>query len=167
MYALTDFTEENGATRIIPGSHKLDTAPEFGKHYDSISAEMSKGSVLVWPGNVWHGGGENTMPDDDPDSWRTGLAMNYCDTQLTGCLTLITSQHITKVAMLCQQLRAPGYMVLHIVVVVEVTALRFRVGDSYAIHGWILCIIFWRLKRSSENTVSPAGKPRESSLVPR
>jgi ectoine hydroxylase-related dioxygenase (phytanoyl-CoA dioxygenase family) len=78
MYALTDFTEENGATRIIPGSHKLDTAPEFGKHYDSIPAEMSKGSVLVWPGNVWHGGGENNMPDDGPDSWRMGLAMNYC-----------------------------------------------------------------------------------------
>ncbi|MEH6582065.1 MAG: phytanoyl-CoA dioxygenase family protein [Halioglobus sp.] len=78
MYALTDFTEENGATRIIPGSHKLDTAPEFGKHYDSIPAEMSKGSVLVWPGNVWHGGGENSLPDDSPDSWRMGLAMNYC-----------------------------------------------------------------------------------------
>jgi ectoine hydroxylase-related dioxygenase (phytanoyl-CoA dioxygenase family) len=78
MYALTDFTEENGATRIIPGSHLFDTAPEFGKHYDSIPAEMPKGSVLVWPGNVWHGGGENTMPDGSPDSWRMGLAMNYC-----------------------------------------------------------------------------------------
>ena len=78
MYALTDFTEANGATRIIPGSHKFDTAPEFGTHYDSIPAEMSKGSVLVWPGNVWHGGGENTLPDNGPDSWRMGLAMNYC-----------------------------------------------------------------------------------------
>lgn len=78
MYALTDFTEKNGATRIIPGSHKLDSAPEFGQHYDSIPALMSKGSVLVWPGNVWHGGGENTLPDDGPSSWRMGLAMNYC-----------------------------------------------------------------------------------------
>lgn len=78
MYALTDFTEENGATRIIPGSHKFDSVPEFGKHYASIPAEMPKGSVLVWPGNVWHGGGENTLPEGDPDSWRMGLAMNYC-----------------------------------------------------------------------------------------
>lgn len=78
MYALTDFTEANGATRIIPGSHKLDTVPEFGTHYDSIPAVMSKGSVLVWPGNVWHGGGENTLPDTGPNSWRMGLAMNYC-----------------------------------------------------------------------------------------
>ena len=48
---------DGGATRITPGSHKLNTAPEFGTHYDSIPAEMPKGSVLVWPGNVWHGGG--------------------------------------------------------------------------------------------------------------
>jgi len=78
MYALTDFTEANGATRIIPGSHRYDSAPEFGKHYESIAAEMPKGSVLVWPGNVWHGGGENTLPDTGPGSWRMGLAMNYC-----------------------------------------------------------------------------------------
>lgn len=38
MWALTDFTEANGATRVIPGSHKLDHNPEFGTHYDSIPA---------------------------------------------------------------------------------------------------------------------------------
>ena len=58
MWALTDFTEANGATRIIPGSHLADS-PVYGQHYDSIAAEMPKGSVLVWHGSLWHGGGAN------------------------------------------------------------------------------------------------------------
>ncbi|MEY2434859.1 MAG: hypothetical protein QOC92_4584 [Acidimicrobiaceae bacterium] len=73
MWALTDFTEVNGATRIIPGSHLLDHSPNYGQHYDSIAAEMPKGSVLVWHGSLWHGGGENTT-----DARRVGIAMNYC-----------------------------------------------------------------------------------------
>ena len=73
MWALTDFTEENGATRIIPGSHLADESPDFGRHYDSIPAEMPKGSVLVWHGSLWHGGGANTTSER-----RVGIAMNYC-----------------------------------------------------------------------------------------
>jgi ectoine hydroxylase-related dioxygenase (phytanoyl-CoA dioxygenase family) len=41
MWALTDFTLANGATRIIPGTHKLDHSPDYAKPYDSIAAEMS------------------------------------------------------------------------------------------------------------------------------
>jgi len=73
MWALSDFTEANGATRIIPGSHKLDHNPDFGTHYDSVPAEMAKGSILVWTGSLWHGGGANTT-----DETRIGIAMNYC-----------------------------------------------------------------------------------------
>lgn len=75
MWALTDFTEENGATRLVPGSHKYDTFPEYGPniHYDSIPAEIKQGSVLVWNGSLWHGGGANTTSQR-----RVGLAMNYC-----------------------------------------------------------------------------------------
>ncbi len=73
MWAITDFTEANGATRVIPGSHLLDHSPTYLQHYDSIPAEMPRGSVLVWHGSLWHGGGANRS-----DRRRTGIAMNYC-----------------------------------------------------------------------------------------
>jgi len=73
MWALTDFTEENGATRIIPGTHLADCSPNYGQHYDSIAAEMPRGAVLIWHGSLWHGGGANQT-----DQRRIGIAMNYC-----------------------------------------------------------------------------------------
>jgi ectoine hydroxylase-related dioxygenase (phytanoyl-CoA dioxygenase family) len=73
MWALTDFTEANGATRIIPGTHLSDRSPDYGAPYDSIPAEMRRGSVLVWHGSLWHGGGANITAQR-----RIGIAMNYC-----------------------------------------------------------------------------------------
>ncbi len=73
MWALTDFTEDNGATRLMPGTHKADSSPEFTSEYDTIAAEMTKGSVLIWHGSLWHGGGANRT-----DQRRVGIAMNYC-----------------------------------------------------------------------------------------
>ena len=74
MWALTDFTEANGATRVVPGSHHRDHQPDFGRPYDdAVPAEMARGSVLIWPGSLWHGGGANRT-----GTRRTGLAMNYC-----------------------------------------------------------------------------------------
>jgi ectoine hydroxylase-related dioxygenase (phytanoyl-CoA dioxygenase family) len=73
MWALTDFTEENGATRLCPGTHTADHSPDPRARYDSIPAEMPKGSVLVWVGSLWHGGGANRT-----DRRRVGVAMNYC-----------------------------------------------------------------------------------------
>jgi ectoine hydroxylase-related dioxygenase (phytanoyl-CoA dioxygenase family) len=73
MWALTDFTEANGATRVIPGTHMADHSPDLTRHYESIPAEMARGSVLVWHGSLWHGGGANTTSER-----RIGIAMNYC-----------------------------------------------------------------------------------------
>jgi ectoine hydroxylase-related dioxygenase (phytanoyl-CoA dioxygenase family) len=73
MWALTDFTDANGATRIIPGSHTRDHSPVYGSQHDSIPALMRRGSVLVWHGSLWHGGGANRS-----DAVRVGIAMNYC-----------------------------------------------------------------------------------------
>ncbi len=73
MWALTDFTEANGATRIVPGSHRFDHKPEYGSQPPSIAAEMPAGSVLIWNGSLWHGGGANQTGER-----RVGIAMNYC-----------------------------------------------------------------------------------------
>ncbi len=73
MWALTDFTDENGATRVVPGSHKDERLPELGAAYETIPAAMKRGSVLVFNGSIWHGGGANRTGDR-----RLGLAMNYC-----------------------------------------------------------------------------------------
>ena len=73
MWAITDFTEENGATRLCPGTHLKDHSPDPFGHYDSIPAVMSRGSVLVWVGSLWHGGGANRT-----GKRRVGVAMNYC-----------------------------------------------------------------------------------------
>jgi len=75
MWALTDFTEANGATRIVPGSHRWKN-PDYTRNdaqTDTIAAEMPRGSVLVWHGSTWHGGGANIS-----DEVRVGVAMNYC-----------------------------------------------------------------------------------------
>jgi len=74
MWALTDFTESNGATRLLPGTHKAPGNPELGKEYaGTIAAAMPKGSVLVFDGSIWHGGGANRTRER-----RVGIAMNYC-----------------------------------------------------------------------------------------
>ena len=73
MWAVTDFTEANGATRLVPGSHLADSNPDLSTDYDTVAAEMPKGSVLVWHGSLWHGGGANSS-----DERRYGIAMNYC-----------------------------------------------------------------------------------------
>lgn len=73
MWALTDFTAANGATRLVPGSHRRDHSPEYGRDYGSVPAEMPRGSVLVWNGSLWHGGGAN-----ETARRRVGIAMNYC-----------------------------------------------------------------------------------------
>jgi ectoine hydroxylase-related dioxygenase (phytanoyl-CoA dioxygenase family) len=73
MWAITDFTEDNGATRVVPGSHLNDEAPDLFEHYPTVAAEMERGSVLVWVGSLWHGGGANRTA-----ARRVGIAMNYC-----------------------------------------------------------------------------------------
>jgi len=74
MWALTDFTLANGATRFVPGSHRAERSPmPFGEPVETRAAEMAAGSVLVFDGSIWHGGGANQT-----DERRLGLAMNYC-----------------------------------------------------------------------------------------
>jgi ectoine hydroxylase-related dioxygenase (phytanoyl-CoA dioxygenase family) len=71
IWALTDFTEENGATRVIPGSNHYEDKLRLSVD-DSVPAEMSRGSVLVYTGAVYHGGGANRS-----DMVRKGINITY------------------------------------------------------------------------------------------
>tara|TARA_Y100000590_G_scaffold313064_1_gene353879 strand:- start:138 stop:1034 length:897 start_codon:yes stop_codon:yes gene_type:complete len=71
VWAATDFTFENGATQLVPGSHKWDAKREPLE--DEIAyAEMKKGSALIYTGSVLHGGGDNIS-----DEIRSGIFIHY------------------------------------------------------------------------------------------
>jgi hypothetical protein len=71
MWALDDFTAANGATRVVAGSHRWD-ADRPGESTETTIAEMPAGSVMLYVGSLWHGGGANTT-----DRPRLGVAVEY------------------------------------------------------------------------------------------
>ena len=70
IWLLDDFTEYNGATRIVPKTHKLDILPEEAmpnpteKHPDEIRIIAPAGSVFIFNSHVWHGGTTNETTHD-------------------------------------------------------------------------------------------------------
>lgn len=73
FWVLTDFTAANGATRIVPGSHKYPKPPKYGEAYDTIAAEAPAGSVILFDSQLWHGGGENRTGER-----RWAISSYYC-----------------------------------------------------------------------------------------
>lgn len=73
MWAVDDFTLENGATHLVPGSHKWpkDRLPEA---HEITQGVMRAGSVLIYLGTLIHGGGANRTAKP-----RTGLVISYCN----------------------------------------------------------------------------------------
>ncbi len=72
IWAMTDFTEANGATQIVPGSPTWEEGRRAQPHEIGY-AEMKAGSVLVYSGSVIHAGGENKTDAD-----RVGVNITYC-----------------------------------------------------------------------------------------
>jgi ectoine hydroxylase-related dioxygenase (phytanoyl-CoA dioxygenase family) len=71
MWAFDDFTEANGATRVVPGSHRRATA-DHPPEMEAVALEMPAGSVAFYPGTVLHGGGANRT-----DRPRLGVILEY------------------------------------------------------------------------------------------
>jgi ectoine hydroxylase-related dioxygenase (phytanoyl-CoA dioxygenase family) len=71
MWPLEDFTEVNGATRLVPQSHRwVDDRP--GPDTETVAAEMPAGTALMYLGSVWHGGGANQT-----EHARLGVVLHY------------------------------------------------------------------------------------------
>lgn len=77
MWALNDFTAENGATRLVPGSHKFESDPDGAKKPEDFATEgmvMPAGSIGFVAGTCYHGAGANVS-----DEIRYGMTINYCN----------------------------------------------------------------------------------------
>lgn len=72
IWAISDFTLENGATRIVPGSYAW-PSERVAEPHEIAYAEMGRGSVLVYTGSVLHSGGANRTQD-----YRIGMNLTYC-----------------------------------------------------------------------------------------
>ena len=72
MWAISDFTADNGGTQVVPGSHRW--GPDRTAEPDEVvRAEMPAGSVLFWLGGTLHGAGANVTEND----WRYGVVLTY------------------------------------------------------------------------------------------
>jgi ectoine hydroxylase-related dioxygenase (phytanoyl-CoA dioxygenase family) len=71
LWAIDEFSAANGATRVIPGSHRQDDGLRF-EEKDTLPAEMAAGSVLFYTGSLYHGAGANRS-----DATRYGLNLTY------------------------------------------------------------------------------------------
>ncbi len=121
IWALDDFTEENGATEIVPGSHKWademyvdgladDTRLADKRGADSLSFTMTMpaGSVMIYSGSLWHRGGHNRS-----DHCRLAIANQYCAPWLRQIENLMLSVPPEKARGLSPRVREMvGYSVL-------------------------------------------------------
>ena len=71
MWPLVEFTEANGATRIVPKSHRwVDQTPD--PDTPTVAVEIPAGTALIYLGSVWHGGGANRTAQA-----RLGVVLHY------------------------------------------------------------------------------------------
>lgn len=101
MWALDDFTEENGATQYIPGSYKwldgwekelIEEDPRIRK------AVMKAGSIMIWQGTVVHRGGNNYS-----DKTWLGITIQYCQPWLRQVENMVLSVPPEKAAQYSDQ----------------------------------------------------------------
>ena len=74
IWAIDDFTEDNGATVVVPGSHLWDDERQPGPADEHMPAVMPSGSCIFFIGTLWHGGGANRSPRQ-----RLAVTAQYCE----------------------------------------------------------------------------------------
>ncbi|MEU7041712.1 phytanoyl-CoA dioxygenase family protein [Streptomyces varsoviensis] len=73
VLALRDFTAGNGATLVVPGSHRWPDRARTATDAELVPAEMSAGSAVIYLGSTLHAGGANSTTDQ----WRRGMQVSY------------------------------------------------------------------------------------------
>lgn len=86
MWAISDFSADNGGTQLVPGSHRWDGTRRVEPD-EIVRAEMPAGSVLFWLGGTLHGAGANITED----SWRYGIVLTFT----LGWLRQEENQHLS------------------------------------------------------------------------
>ncbi|RSM50469.1 phytanoyl-CoA dioxygenase [Actinoplanes sp. ATCC 53533] len=94
IWAIDEFTETNGATVVLPGSHRWDDARRPTDGDERRAAVMPAGSCVLFTGTLWHGGGANRSHGD-----RLALTAQYCEPWLRPqeAFTLSTSRDTARV----------------------------------------------------------------------
>ena len=87
MFALSDFTAANGATRVVPGSHRW-KAERKARPGEVTQAEMKAGSALFYLGSAIHGGGANTSNDQSRRGMFLGYVVGWLRTEENSFLTV-------------------------------------------------------------------------------
>ena len=74
ILALQDFTKDNGATYVLPGSHRMPEKPSDAKFFaGAVQLECQMGDAIFFDARLWHAAGSNKTQD-----WRHGLTINFC-----------------------------------------------------------------------------------------
>ena len=78
IFMMNDFSEENGGTRLVPGSHLYGRHPDKLKDetVETVAAEGPKGTAIITDGRVWHGTGANNSSED-----RIAMLLTFCGPQ--------------------------------------------------------------------------------------
>jgi ectoine hydroxylase-related dioxygenase (phytanoyl-CoA dioxygenase family) len=102
MWMLNDFTAENGATRVVPGSHLVQAEPPRDGHVETVAGVGPAGTALIFDGRVWHGTGANVTADGQRWGVLTYFVRPWMRTQENYTL----STHPDAFARLDDELRA-------------------------------------------------------------
>lgn len=86
MWAISDFTADNGGTQLVPGSHRWE-ADRVAEPDEIVRAAMPAGSALFWLGGTLHGAGANITDGD----WRYGIVLTFT----LGWLRQEENQHLS------------------------------------------------------------------------
>ncbi|HEX7837376.1 MAG TPA: phytanoyl-CoA dioxygenase family protein [Kofleriaceae bacterium] len=77
IWAIEDFTTDNGATEVLPGSHRWGVEHPGAREREAVAAVMPAGSALVFDAALWHRGGSNRSPGT-----RLAISTQYCQPYL-------------------------------------------------------------------------------------